>query len=131
RDLSVEAPERMRLAILAPDGAGRAILLATAGLWQDGEGRISRPGPGDVMFVPQRPYAASGRLRDVLLDGLSAETSDDRLQTTLREVRLDGVIARAGGLGAERDWAKVLSAGELQALTFARLLLAGPRFALL
>jgi putative ATP-binding cassette transporter len=81
------------------------------------------------MFVPQRPYAASGRLRDILLNGLGEDISDDQLQTVLKEVDLEGIIAREGGLDAERDWAKALSAGELQALTFARLLVASPRFA--
>jgi predicted ABC-type transport system involved in lysophospholipase L1 biosynthesis ATPase subunit len=131
RDLSLEAPEGERVAITGPNRAGKALLLATAGLWQDGQGRLIRPGPGEVMFVPQRPYAASGRLRDILRDGLGQEVPDDRLQTVLTEVGLEGVLARAGGLEAEQDWAEVLSAGELQALTFARLLLASPRFAFL
>jgi putative ATP-binding cassette transporter len=39
--------------------------------------------------------------------------------------------AQESGLDAERDWAKVMSEGEFQALTFARLLLASPRFAFL
>jgi putative ATP-binding cassette transporter len=129
RDLSVEAPEGMRLAITGPNGVDRAVLLATARLWQDGEGRISRPGSREVMFVPQRPCAASGRLRDILLNGLGEDISDDQLQTVLKEVNLEGIIAREGGLDAERDWTKVLSAGQLQALTFARLLVASPRFA--
>jgi putative ATP-binding cassette transporter len=83
------------------------------------------------VFVPRRPYAASGRLRDVLLDGLDRETSDDRLRAVLDEVGLGEVVGREGGLDAARDWAKVLSPGQLQALTFARLLLASPRFAFL
>ena len=44
---------------------------------------------------------------------------------------LEETVARAGGLAAEHDWAQVLSPSELQALTFARLLLARPRFAVL
>jgi putative ATP-binding cassette transporter len=131
RGLSLEAPEGKRLAITGENGAGKALLLATAGLWQDGQGRISRPGPRDVRFVPQRPYAASGRLRDILVNGLDHEFPDERLHTVLQEVGLDEHIGREGGLEAERDWAKALSAGELQAMTFARLLLASPRFAFL
>ncbi len=131
RDLSAEAPEGKRLAVTGPKGAAKAVLLATAGLWQEGQGRISRPGPGEVMFVPQRPYAASGQLRAILLDGLNRETPDDRLRDVLEELGLGDVVARAGGLDAERDWAKVLSPDDLQALTFARLLLANPRFAFL
>jgi putative ATP-binding cassette transporter len=79
----VEAPEGKRLAVTGPNGAGKAMLLATAGLWPDGQGHIHRPGPGEVMFVPQRPYAASGRLRDILLDGHCQEVPDDRLQSVL------------------------------------------------
>src|SRR5439155_20937295 len=114
RDLSLEVPQGQRLAITGSGEAGRAVLLATVGLWQEGQGRISRPGPGGVMFVPQRPYAASGRLRDVLRDGLGEDVPDERLRAILREVSLEGVTGREGGLDAERDWAKVLSAGELQ-----------------
>jgi putative ATP-binding cassette transporter len=131
RELSLEVPEGRRVAITGPNEAGKVVLLATAGLWQDGQGRISRPGPGDVMFVARRPYAASGRLRDILLNGLAREVPDDRIHTVLKEVGLEATIAREGGLDAEQDWAKVLSNGELQALTFARLLLARPRFAFL
>jgi putative ATP-binding cassette transporter len=94
RDLSAEAPEGKRVAVTGPDGADKALLLATAGLWQDGQGRISRPGPGEVMFVPQRPYAASGRLRDILLSGLDPEVREDRLQAVLNEVGLGEAAAR-------------------------------------
>jgi putative ATP-binding cassette transporter len=131
RDLSVVVPEGKRLAVTGPDQAGKALLLAAVGLWQEGRGRIRRPGTGEVMFVPRRPYAASGRLRDVLRDGLGEETPDDRLWKMLGEVGLEEVVRRYGGLAAERDWAAVLSPGELKALTFSRLLLASPRFAFL
>jgi putative ATP-binding cassette transporter len=131
RDLSVEVPEGRRVAVTGPSEAGKSALLAAAGLWHEGRGRICRPGPGGIMFVPGRPCAASGRLRDILLAGLGRDVPDDRLQAVLGEVGLAEVVERQGGLDAERDWAAVLSPGELQALTFARLLLASPRFAFL
>jgi putative ATP-binding cassette transporter len=131
RDLSLEVPEGQRLAVTGPDQAGKLVLLATAGLWQDGEGQIRRPGPGAIMFVPRTPCAASGRLRDLLRDGLGPAIPDDRLWAVLDEVGLDEAVRREGGLDAEHDWVKALSPGELRALTFARLLLACPRFALL
>jgi ABC-type uncharacterized transport system fused permease/ATPase subunit len=53
------------------------------------------------------------------------------LRVLLEEVGLAQVVAQEGGLDAERDWAAVLSPGELQALTFARLLVMSPRFAFL
>jgi putative ATP-binding cassette transporter len=131
RDLTAEVPEGQRLAVTGPGEARQAALLATAGLWQEGRGRIRRPGPGQVLFVPRRPYAARGRLGEVLRDGLGQEVSDDRLWEVLEEVGLREAVQGQGGLGAERDWAAVLTPGQLQALAFARLLLAAPRFAFL
>jgi putative ATP-binding cassette transporter len=129
--LSLEAAQGQRVALTGSKSATRAMLMATAGLWHDGQGQIRRPGPTEVMFVPPRPCRASGRLRHLLTHGLGQEVSDEQLRTVLNEVGLEETIARAGGLDAERDWTGVLSASELQALTFARLLLAHPRFAFL
>jgi putative ATP-binding cassette transporter len=131
RDLSVELPEGRRVAITGPGPAARGALLAAAGLWLEGQGRIRRPGRGEVMFVPQRPCPATGRLRDILADGLGPEIPDDRLWAVLREVGLAEAVEQHGGLDVEKDWAAVLSPAQLQALTFARLLLASPRFAFL
>jgi len=54
-----------------------------------------------------------------------------RLRAVLEEVGPGEAVERQGGLGAERDWAAVLSPGQLQALAVSRLLLAAPRFAFL
>lgn len=129
RELSLEAPEGKRVAIVGPHEGCNAMLLATAGLWADGEGRIGRPSPGDVMFVPHRPCTVTGRLRDILTAGFGRDVADAEIQTALKNVGLDTVVAREGGLDKEQNWTKVFSASELQALTFARLLLANPRFA--
>jgi putative ATP-binding cassette transporter len=131
RDLSMEVLEGQRLAITGPSTAGKAALLATVGLWQEGQGRISRPGPGGIVFVPERPFQVSGRLRDILLDGLGQDISDDALEGVLQEVGLGEVIARQGGLDSERDWAAVLAPSQLQELAFVQLLLTRPRFAFL
>lgn len=84
------------------------------------------------MFLPQRPYMLSGSLRSQLLYPRQAQKmSDEALLEVLRRVCLPDVAARFGGLDALRDWGRVLSVGEQQRVAFARVLIAGPRFALL
>ena len=128
RDLSVEVPEGQRLAITGPSLLGKALLRAATGLWEQGEGRVILPDPGDIMFVPRHPCAGPGRLRDILREGLAQSIPDERLLATLKDVCMVEVVAREGGLESEKDWTTVLSPGELCALAFAQLLLASPRF---
>jgi ABC-type uncharacterized transport system fused permease/ATPase subunit len=108
-------------------GAGEAGRAAAA----NGPAETPAAARGADRFVPRQPYAASGRLRDILCDGLDEQNPDDRLREVLGEVGLEASVDRQGGLDAERDWSAALSAGELQALTFARLLLASPQFVFL
>jgi putative ATP-binding cassette transporter len=130
-DLSLEVPPGKSVAVTGPCGTGKtALLLATAGLWSAGQGRVIRPGSG-VMFLPHHPHPVAGSLRRVLLYGLEREVGDERLCEVLREVGLGYLLEGEGGLDAEHAWPDVLSQGEQQALGFARLLLACPRFAFL
>jgi putative ATP-binding cassette transporter len=130
--LSLEVTEGKRVLVSGPSGSGKtALLLATAGLWESGEGQVICPDHERVMFLPKHPYAAPGRLRDLLHYGTHCNLSDDRLRSVLREVGLTALAERSGGLDAERDWAEVLSPGEHELLAFARLLAVRPRFAFL
>jgi putative ATP-binding cassette transporter len=133
KDLSVQVGRGERLLVSGPCGSGRTSLIrAAAGLWRAGQGRIVRPPLGEVMFLPQQPYLRSGTLREQVLYATGPErASDEEVLAVLRRVKLDGVLERVGGLGAEQDWPNTLSRGEQQRLAFARLLLAKPRFAFL
>jgi putative ATP-binding cassette transporter len=87
-----------------------------------------------MMFLAQHPYLAHGSLRDQLLYAMpeGRSVSDDELRDVMRNVGLEAVVDRVGGLDVEqRDWSGVLSPGEHQSLAFARLLLAEPDFAFL
>ncbi|HSM81352.1 MAG TPA: ATP-binding cassette domain-containing protein, partial [Nodosilinea sp.] len=108
------------------------LLRAIAGLWHSGSGTIHRPDLDDILFLPQKPYMILGTLRDQLLyPHLRRDTADTTLQDTLEKVNLADLAQRFGGFDALEEWGDVLSLGEQQRLTFARLLLNRPAFAIL
>jgi putative ATP-binding cassette transporter len=132
-DLSLEVSPGEGLMVVGTSGSGKSSLLrAIAGLWTAGEGRIVRPGPGDMLFLPQQPYMVMGSLRvQLLYPDASRQVPDQALQRVLEAVNLPDLAERCGGLDANLDWAKTLSVGEQQRLAFARVLLSRPRFVML
>jgi putative ATP-binding cassette transporter len=132
-DLSIELPAGQGLLVMGPSGCGKSSLLrAIAGLWNSGKGAIIRPESDQILFLPQRPYMVLGTLRDQLLyPNTHLEVEDEHLKQVLEQVNLAGLDERFGGFDAEQDWADVLSLGEQQRLTFARLLLNQPKYAIL
>lgn len=132
-DLSIELAAGQGLLVMGPSGCGKSSLLrAIAGLWDSGKGAIVRPEPEQILFLPQRPYMVLGTLRDQLLyPNTHLEVEDEHLKQVLEQVNLAGLDERFGGFDAEQDWADVLSLGEQQRLTFARLLLNKPKYAIL
>jgi putative ATP-binding cassette transporter len=133
KNLSVIIPPGEGLLIVGESGSGKSSLLrAIAGLWYCGSGRIVRPRPEDILFLPQQPYMILGSLRSQLLyPNQERLVPDVDLLRLLERVNLPDVAERFGGLDAERDWEKVLSIGEQQRLAFARVLLTHPRYAML
>jgi putative ATP-binding cassette transporter len=133
KDLSIEFPTQQGLLVMGASGCGKSSLLrAIAGLWNSGSGTIVRPNLDQILFLPQRPYMVLGTLRDQLLyPNPELEIEDVQLQQVLEEVNLADLAERFGGLDAKQEWADVLSLGEQQRLTFARLLLNKPNYAIL
>jgi len=132
-DLSVELSPGQGLLVIGPSGCGKSSLLrAIAGLWKSGNGTIIRPQPDQILFLPQRPYMLLGTLRDQLLyPNVRVEVEDQQLKQALEQVNLADLDERLGGFEAVQDWADVLSLGEQQRLTFARLLLNKPNYVIL
>lgn len=132
-DLSVTLSNGEGLLVMGPSGCGKSSLLrAIAGLWKAGKGTIVRPPLDHILFLPQRPYMVLGTLRDQLLyPNTHLEVDDQRLKQVLEQVNLADLDERFGGFDAKQDWADVLSLGEQQRLTFARLLLNKPNYAIL
>jgi putative ATP-binding cassette transporter len=133
KELTLSVPRGTRLLILGPNKAAKSALFrATAGIWDTGRGKIIRPGFDHIRFLPERPYLYPGTLRELLVrSGEERMIPDERITTVLGALHLDAVLARAGGLDTEQDWASILSLDEEQLLAFTRLVLAEPQFAFL
>jgi vitamin B12/bleomycin/antimicrobial peptide transport system ATP-binding/permease protein len=130
--LSMPAHDGQPILLRGRSGVGKTSLLrALAGIWRDGDGKITRPPLSDVMFLPQRPYMILGTLRDQICYPHASGRSDAEVNAILAQVNLEDLPERFGGLDAEMNWADVLSPGEQQRLAFARLLLNRPRYAFL
>jgi putative ATP-binding cassette transporter len=154
RDLKLTIPQGHDILMRVTDDSARtALFRATAGLWDQGEGKITRPESDDLLFVPERPYVPPGTLREVLLPGSTELSpadqsfgsdatpgasahqgrrySDEGILNCLRQLNLVAAIERAGGLDSEKNWSELLSLGEQQTIAFARVLLAEPAFVFL
>lgn len=132
-DLDLELKRGSRwLFTCAEDAPKVALFRATAGVWECGGGRILRPGLDDILFLPERPYLPPGTLREVLLrTGMEEVTPDREIEEVLRGLGLEELVARAGGLGADKDWDDLFSIGEQHILSVARIFLAHPAFVFL
>jgi len=128
RDLALKLRPGDALLVQGPSGVGKTTLLrALAGLWPYVSGSVDRPGAGDSLFLPQRPYLPLGSLRDALAYP-SAHVDDARLHDALQRVQLAHLAERPD---EPADWSRILSLGEQQRLAFARVLLQRPRLAFL
>lgn len=126
-DLTLELRPQNKLLISGPSGSGKSTLVRTiAGMWPHFTGKISKPPTHSLMFLPQKPYIPLSSLRDALLyPGVSRKVSDAKLHELLICCNLSPLI---GQLDQKNDWGKVLSLGEQQCLSFARVILQRPQW---
>jgi len=132
RELNFRVDPGSSLMIMGPSGAGKSsVLRALAGIWTVGKGKVYRPDPGETMFLPQRPHVPSSTLRAALCYPRTMTcATDSHLLALLKLVRLEELAERYG-LESEQNWRDVISLGQQQKLSFARLLLHRPKYAIL
>jgi len=161
KDLTFEVPEGHTLLISGHNGAGKSsIIRCLCNLWQAKDGVIARPGGAiqaeenvilheEIYYLPQKPVSVLGSLSDQLTYPLRVANGlpEPELRRWLRYVDLEYLVDRHThtnqasldavldqGVDTEknlRDWEEMLSLGEQQALSIARLLYHHPRFAIL
>ena len=124
-DLHFELAPAQFIMLRGKSGAGKSTTLRyVAGLWRYGRGEISLPRTG-VMFIPQKPYLAPLSLKELISYPQSPRTDDAEFLEILRRVGLEK-FARM--LNSRAAYVKILSGGETQRLSFARIRYHKPSF---
>uniref|UniRef100_A0A4X1THT1 ATP binding cassette subfamily D member 4 n=1 Tax=Sus scrofa TaxID=9823 RepID=A0A4X1THT1_PIG len=143
KDLSLKICEGQSLLITGNTGTGKTSLLRIlGGLWASPLGSVQMLtdfGPHGVLFLPQKPFFTDGTLREQVIYPLkeiypdSGSTDDERIMRFLELAGLSSLVARTEGLDQQVDWNwyDVLSPGEMQRLSFARLFYLQPKYAVL
>ena len=134
KNLSLTLDRAGSLLVMGPSGCGKSSLMrAIAGLWQSGTGTICRPNIQDLLFLPQKPYMVLGNLRQQMLYPYpDTEATDAQLTEVLKQVNLPDLAERyEDGFDTVEEWGDVLSLGEQQRLSFARVLIHQPAYTIL
>jgi putative ATP-binding cassette transporter len=133
RDLSLELETGKGLLVIGASGCGKSSLLrAIAGLWNSGTGKITRPKPDEIIFLPQQPYMTFDSLYNQLVyPNIHLEIDDEYLHSVLEQVNLLYLIEQFGDLKTKLSWSDILSLGEQQRVAFARIFINKPEYVIL
>lgn len=124
-DLRFELAPAQFIMLRGKSGAGKSTTLRyAAGLWRYGCGEISLPRTG-VMFIPQKPYLAPLSLKELISYPQPPRADDGEFLEILCRV---GLKKFARMLNSRADYVKILSGGEAQRLSFARIHYHKPSF---
>jgi len=124
RELTAEIGSAEHVAIEGEPQLCRKLVLAVAGLWPWGTGRITLPAGANVFIASDRPYLPVGALGEAVCYPLTLGVCvPDDINSALRRV---GLGEWAGHLAVIDNWERALSAAQQQRLSFARMLLHRP-----
>jgi putative ATP-binding cassette transporter len=102
----------------------RKLVLAVAGLWPWGAGKVTLPAGANIFIASDRPYLPVGALGEAVCYPLTLGVCvPDDINSALRRVGLGDWV---GHLAVMDNWERVLSAAQQQRLSFARMLLHRP-----
>ncbi|XP_046847751.1 lysosomal cobalamin transporter ABCD4-like [Xenia sp. Carnegie-2017] len=137
KDLNLEIVLEENILINGKTGSGKTSLLRIlSGISQPDFGNILRKKSVleklSVLFLPQKPLLTDGSLKqqviypedeDACLDDLLESRRNEKIEKYLELVNMTEVCQRVGGIDhkVEWNWEDVLSPGEMQRLSFARL----------
>ena len=100
------------------------LVLAGAGLWPWGAGKVTLPAGANLFIATDRPYVPVGALGEAVCYPMTLGTCvPDDINSALRRV---GLGEWAGRLGVVDNWEAVFSLAQRQRLSFARMLLHRP-----
>lgn len=118
--------------IVGHNGSGKTILLKTImGILTPDCGQIDCEGltPQEITLMSQRPYLLHGSVYDNLiyplkLRGINPDTPE-------MAAEIDRLLERVGLLGLKKQYARSLSSGERQKLSFLRAIIFKPKFVMM
>ncbi|MBR0670586.1 ABC transporter ATP-binding protein/permease [Neoroseomonas soli] len=128
-DLSLKVEPGEHVLVDGDPEAASALFRVLAGIWPWGRGRVDLPADDGMIAVGPWPFLPQGSLRQALAFPEAAECHDDAaLQAALASVGLAHLSSRLDEAG---DWVRMLTAAEVQRLSFARIILLRPRWIVL
>jgi len=129
KEITAEIRPGERVVIEGKTPICHKLILAVAGLWPWGAGKVTLPAGANIFIATDRPYLPVGPLGEAVCYPMTLGVCvPDDINSALRRV---GLGDWAGQLGVVENWDSVFSVAAQQRLSFARMLLHRPDWILL
>jgi putative ATP-binding cassette transporter len=123
-EITAEVGPREHVLIEGDTQVCHKLILAIAGLWPWGSGKVTLPAGANILIASDRPYLPVGALGEAVCYPLTLGVCvPDDINSALRRVGLGDWVRH---LGVVDSWEHVLSSAQQQRLSFARMLLHRP-----